>query len=50
VVVSAHSAEDFYPEAQAAGCSAYVSKPFDFDELDQVIGRLISRPRMCEVK
>jgi DNA-binding NtrC family response regulator len=49
-VVSAHPPEDFYPEAQAAGCSANVTKPFDFDELDQLIGRLVSQRLMCEVK
>jgi CheY-like chemotaxis protein len=49
VVVSAHAAEDFYLEARAAGCTEYVTKPFDFDELDQVIGRLVTRRLMCEV-
>ena len=38
IAVSANSGEDCYEAARAAGCDGYVTKPFDFDRLNSVIG------------
>jgi len=43
VAVSAHDTADFHSEALAAGCDAYVTKPIDYSELEEVVGRLLSR-------
>jgi two-component system cell cycle response regulator DivK len=37
VAVSAHDSADFHNEALAAGCNAYITKPIDYGELEQVI-------------
>jgi two-component system cell cycle response regulator DivK len=39
VVVSGHAAERNQTEALAAGCSAYLTKPIDFDRLDDLLFR-----------
>jgi CheY-like chemotaxis protein len=44
VAVSAHDTADFHAEALAAGCNDYVTKPIDFDQLEQLLGRLLPRP------
>ncbi len=41
VAVSAHDSADFHAEALAAGCNEYVTKPIDFDQLVQLLTRLI---------
>ena len=41
VAVSAHDSADFHAEALAAGCNEYVTKPIDFDQLVQLLSRLI---------
>ncbi|MCA1636040.1 MAG: response regulator [Acidobacteria bacterium] len=41
VAVSAHDSADFHAEALAAGCNEYVTKPIDFDQLVQLVSRLI---------
>lgn len=41
VAVSAHDTADFHAEALAAGCNEYVTKPIDFDELENLLKRLI---------
>ena len=43
VAVSAHDSADFHSEALAAGCDAYITKPIDYSELEEVVGRLLSR-------
>ena len=43
VAVSAHDTADFHAEALAAGCNEYVTKPIDFDELEEVLNRLLNR-------
>jgi len=43
VAVSAHDTADFHSEALAAGCDAYITKPIDYSELEEVVGRLLSR-------
>lgn len=41
VAVSAHDTADFHHEALAAGCNAYVTKPIDYSELEEVVNRLL---------
>ncbi len=41
VAVSAHDSADFHAEALAAGCNEYVTKPIDFDQLVQLLSRLM---------
>lgn len=41
VVVSAYGADEFRDDALAAGCDAYVSTPFEPDELENLIKTLI---------
>ena len=43
VAVSAHDTADFHHEALAAGCDAYLTKPIDFSELEEVMRRMISK-------
>ncbi len=43
VAVSAHDSADFHAEALAAGCNEYVTKPIDFDQLIQLLDRLLHR-------
>ncbi len=45
VAVSAHDSADFHNEALAAGCDAYVTKPIDYSELEEVVVRLLSQRR-----
>lgn len=41
VAVSAHDTTDFHAEALAAGCNDYVTKPIDFDELEELLKGLL---------
>ena len=43
VAVSAHDTADFHAEALGAGCNAYITKPIDFTELEELINGLLSR-------
>ena len=43
IAVSAHDTSDFQSEAMLAGCNSYVTKPIDFNELEQLIARLIDK-------
>ena len=43
IAVSAHDTSDFQSEAIAAGCNSYVTKPIDFNELEQLIGQLLQK-------
>jgi two-component system cell cycle response regulator DivK len=43
VAVSAHDTADFHSEALAAGCNAYITKPIDYLELEEVVNSLITR-------
>jgi two-component system, cell cycle response regulator DivK len=43
VAVSAHDSADFHAEALAAGCNEYVTKPIDFDQLVQLLDRLLRK-------
>ena len=41
IAVSAHDTSDFQSEAIEAGCNTYVTKPIDFNELEQLIAELL---------
>ena len=43
VAVSAHDTADFHAEALGAGCNAYITKPIDYTELEELINGLLSR-------
>ena len=43
IAVSAHDTSDFQSEAIDAGCNSYVTKPIDFNELEELIGELLQR-------
>ncbi|HEX8853929.1 MAG TPA: response regulator [Pyrinomonadaceae bacterium] len=42
VAVTAHLEADYRTRALAAGCNAYVTKPIDFDWLDDLLNSLLS--------
>lgn len=41
IAVSAHDTSDFQSEAIQAGCNSYVTKPIDFNELEDLIAQLL---------
>jgi CheY-like chemotaxis protein len=41
VAVSAHDTADFHNEALAAGCDAYITKPIDFAQLEELVENLV---------
>ena len=43
IAVSAHDTSDFQSEAIEAGCNSYVTKPIDFNELEQLISKLLEK-------
>jgi two-component system cell cycle response regulator DivK len=43
VAVSAHDTADFHSEALDAGCNAYITKPIDYPELEDLVNRLLAR-------
>jgi two-component system, cell cycle response regulator DivK len=43
VAVSAHDTTDFHADALAAGCDEYVTKPIDFDQLEELLTRLLGK-------
>ncbi|HEX3253101.1 MAG TPA: response regulator [Pyrinomonadaceae bacterium] len=43
IAVSAHDTSDFQSEAIEAGCNTYVTKPIDFNELEQLIAKLLKQ-------
>ena len=45
IAVSAHDTSDFQSEAIEAGCNTYVTKPIDFNALEQLIEKLLSQPQ-----
>jgi CheY-like chemotaxis protein len=42
VAVSAHDSADFHSEALDAGCNAYITKPIDYSELEDVVSNLLA--------
>jgi CheY-like chemotaxis protein len=45
IACSAHSAAIHREAALAIGCDDYISKPFEIEKLQEMISRLLSRPR-----
>jgi len=45
VAVSAHDTADFHREALDAGCNAYITKPIDYPELEDLVSRLLAGNR-----
>jgi two-component system, cell cycle response regulator DivK len=43
IAVSAHDTSDFQSEAIDAGCNSYVTKPIDFNELEELITQLLKQ-------
>ena len=43
IAVSAHDSSDFQLEAIEAGCNRYITKPIDFNELEQLIVQLLRK-------
>src|SRR5690349_6263106 len=43
IAVSAHDTSDFQSEAIQAGCNTYVSKPIDFNDLEELITKLLGQ-------
>jgi CheY-like chemotaxis protein len=43
VAVSAHDTADFHSDALDAGCDAYITKPIDYPQLEDIVNRLLSR-------
>ena len=42
VAVSAHDTADFHADALAAGCDAYITKPINYPELEEIVERLMA--------
>jgi two-component system, cell cycle response regulator DivK len=45
VAVSAHDSSESRTEALAAGCDEYVTKPIDFDQLNELLKRFLPGPK-----
>jgi len=43
IAVSAHDTSDFLAEALGAGCNSYITKPIDFNELEELIARELGK-------
>lgn len=43
IAVSAHDTSDFQAEALDAGCNNYITKPIDFNELEELIVRELGK-------
>jgi CheY-like chemotaxis protein len=43
IAVSAHDTSDFQMEAIEAGCNRYITKPIDFNELEELIRQLLKK-------
>lgn len=42
VAVSAHDTADFHNDALEAGCNAYITKPIDYPELEEIVNSLLT--------
>ena len=42
IAVSAHDTADFHSEALEAGCNAYITKPVNYPELEDIVNDLLS--------
>lgn len=41
IAVSAHDSADFQLDALQAGCDSYITKPIDFNELEELIAKML---------
>jgi CheY-like chemotaxis protein len=41
IAVSAHDSSDFQTDALQAGCNSYITKPIDFNELEELIAKML---------
>lgn len=49
IAVSAHDTADFHSDALAAGCNAYLTKPINYPELEDVVNHLLFEKRRNEI-
>ncbi len=42
IAVSAHDTADFHADALAAGCNAYITKPINYPELEEIIKSVLA--------
>lgn len=45
IAVSAHDTADFHSDALNAGCNAYITKPINYPELEEIVTRLLAETR-----
>ena len=45
IAVSAHDSADFHSEALDAGCNAYITKPIDYSQLEDLVNQLVASHR-----
>ncbi|HKO62625.1 MAG TPA: response regulator [Pyrinomonadaceae bacterium] len=45
IAVSAHDTADFHADALAAGCDAYITKPINYPELEEIVESLMAKPK-----
>ncbi len=45
VAVSAHDTADFHADALSAGCDAYITKPINYPELEEIVARLMAESK-----
>jgi two-component system, cell cycle response regulator DivK len=43
IAVSAHDTSDFQLDALEAGCNSYITKPIDFNELEELIAQFLKK-------
>ena len=43
IAVSAHDTSDFQSDALEAGCNSYITKPIDFNELEELIAHFLRK-------
>ncbi len=49
IAVSAHDTADFHSDALAAGCNAYLTKPINYPELEDVVNKLLYKKKRNEI-
>ena len=42
IAVSAHDSADFHSDALDAGCNAYITKPIDYPQLEDLVSHLLA--------
>jgi two-component system cell cycle response regulator DivK len=49
IAVSAHDTADFHSDALAAGCDAYLTKPINYPELEDVVNNLLWEKKQNQI-